>query len=268
VVATLLPPQPPRRSAPPRPPIPPPPPAAPTGRPPPPPGDRPTNPHEAPDPRRPRYLGSERAAKHKSHQRSAIHLLNPILMVGALVLALVAGIIVGRGSFVRGSQDLGSEENIRQLARSIDTLFRQSSELEGAVEDVHSALGSVTRDLSLRRNRFISKRGQAGAKDSKADRSGGRTDESRSAPHPEVSNESIASYEGSGPRTLASFTTNGPWQIRWRGQDVFFFIRADDGRLIHGDGGRGTGSYIVRKAGRFYLEVVARGAWNLNIVEA
>ena len=78
--------------------------------------------------------------------------------------------------------------------------------------------------------------------------------------------EVVAAFEGEGPETTPVFGVKGPWSIAWGGPDVFFFLKDVRGVLVHGDGGTEAGSYTVRRSGRFYLDVVARGEWTIRIV--
>lgn len=79
----------------------------------------------------------------------------------------------------------------------------------------------------------------------------------------------IDAISGSGSATTDIVSTRGPWRLEWTGGDVFVFVkRAEDGRLVHADGGQGSGSFVIPKGGRFILDVLARGTWSLKVVRS
>jgi len=206
-------------------------------------------------------LNEKRKGAHRRNESNTR--VNAALLLGAVLLSIFVGIAVGSGTPFKSTDNVNLS-NDRQLANSIATLSRLSAELENAVDGLNRAANSIVRA-----------QGDGSKVDLPANASAGkpRGNEKTSSIGNDVTSKDseeattpLVTYSGKGPRTLRPFTTEGPWSISWRGDDVFFFIRGSDGRLIHGDGGRGTGSYTVRRAGRYYLEVVARGAWSLSIM--
>jgi len=79
----------------------------------------------------------------------------------------------------------------------------------------------------------------------------------------------IEAMSGSGSATTDIVSTREPWQLEWTGDDVFVFVkRAEDGRLVHADGGQGSGSFAIPEGGEFILDVLARGPWSLKVVRS
>jgi hypothetical protein len=77
----------------------------------------------------------------------------------------------------------------------------------------------------------------------------------------------IDAISGTGSATTDIVSTRGTWRLEWTGDDVFVFVkRAKDGRLVHADGGQGSGSFVIPEGGEFILDVLARGTWSLKIV--
>jgi hypothetical protein len=77
----------------------------------------------------------------------------------------------------------------------------------------------------------------------------------------------IDGISGTGSATTDIVSTRGPWRLEWTGDDVFVFVkRAEEGRLVHADGGQGSGSFVIPEGGEFILDVLARGTWSLKIV--
>jgi hypothetical protein len=77
----------------------------------------------------------------------------------------------------------------------------------------------------------------------------------------------IDAISGSGSATTDVVSTRGPWRLEWTGEDVFVFVkRAENGHLVHADGGQGSGSFVIEEDGRFILDVLARGTWSLTVV--
>lgn len=78
----------------------------------------------------------------------------------------------------------------------------------------------------------------------------------------------IDALSGSGSATTDIVSTRGPWRLEWTGDDVFVFVKQADGRLVHADGGQGSGSFVIPEGGRFILDVLARGTWSLKVVRS
>jgi hypothetical protein len=79
----------------------------------------------------------------------------------------------------------------------------------------------------------------------------------------------IDALSGSGSATTDIVSTRGPWRLEWTGDDVFVFVKqAENGRLVHADGGQGSGSFVIPEGGRFILDVLARGTWSIRVVRS
>jgi hypothetical protein len=79
----------------------------------------------------------------------------------------------------------------------------------------------------------------------------------------------IEALSGSGSATTDIVSTRGPWRLEWTGDDVFVFVKqAENGRLVHADGGQGSGSFVIPEGGRFILDVLARGTWSIRVVRS
>jgi len=79
----------------------------------------------------------------------------------------------------------------------------------------------------------------------------------------------IDAISGTGSATTDIVSTREPWRLEWTGDDVFVFVkRAEDGRLVHADGGQGSGSFAIPEGGEFILDVLARGTWSLKVVRS
>jgi hypothetical protein len=79
----------------------------------------------------------------------------------------------------------------------------------------------------------------------------------------------IDAISGSGPATTDIVSTRGSWRLEWTGDDVFVFVkRAEGGRLVHADGGQGSGSFDIPEGGEFILDVLARGTWSIRVVRS
>jgi hypothetical protein len=77
----------------------------------------------------------------------------------------------------------------------------------------------------------------------------------------------VQTVRGSGSTTTEIVSARGPWRLEWTGNDFFVFVkRAKGGDLVHGDGGQGSGSFVVHEDGRFVMDVVARGSWSMAVV--
>jgi hypothetical protein len=82
-----------------------------------------------------------------------------------------------------------------------------------------------------------------------------------------------AHFEGRGSLSTRPFTTGGPWRLRWTisgsgGSRALFVLRTSTGELvaiIAKQQGDGSGETYVPRAGSFFLEVAADGAWRLEI---
>jgi hypothetical protein len=207
---------------------------------------------------------SDKGAKHLRDSKSVLRLLHPLMIAPLLLLALALGIVIGRAGTGNVEASGASPERLADLFDVMEVLLAETSGNEKALQEIREKLA----------NRGTSDRGRIGAKrqdkpkDSKGARRPGLRARVEDASGRASRSKVIASFEGDRPRSVPPFTARKPWRVVWSGDDVFFFIRAEDGRLIHGDGGSGRGSYVVRRSGRFYLEVIASADWTLKVERA
>jgi hypothetical protein len=222
---------------------------------------------------------SNKRGRHLGNPRSVLTLLHPLTIATLLVFALVLGIAIGRAGTQNVEPSGASRERLAYVIDVVEVLLDETSGNEKALQEIREKLANRrTADRQL-----ISAKQQGNHKESEGAKHQGNHKESggasrRSRPGARVGDSSgkasrseskvIAAYEGDRPRSVPLFTAKKPWRVAWSGDDVFFFIRAENGRLIHGDGGSGRGSYVVRRSGRFYLEVIASADWTLKVERA
>jgi hypothetical protein len=204
--------------------------------------------------------------KHLNDRRSILGFMHPATVIPLLIVALVLGIAIGRAGTSRSAGV--SRDGFARVLQVMEILLSETSGTEKTLQEIRQRLAKQDRgDRSpagpkgqARRNA----REHASRKPNDRPGTRGSSDRKDRRGTPRV----IATYKGDRPRSVPLFTVQKPWRVIWSGDDVFFFIRAKDGRLIHGDGGSGTGSYIVNRSGRFYFEVVASADWTLKVERA
>lgn len=236
--------------------VPPPPP------PPPPPRSRESGVRGLTDVRPPVRNSQPRAQRYfEQRRRSTRHAYTSLaaLLTMLLVMGIAAGYLIGAG---RDSPRAAPAREIRLLEQRLSARIAEGlAIMEKRVGDIRAQAFSRrpsrakpdTRTKSRKRAKSQTKDPKSLAKPTQA-RGGTRV---------------IASMDGSGPRTTDPFTARNPWQIEWRGADVFIFVkRAKDGSLVHADGGQGRGSFVIREGGRFVMDVLARGTWSISVVSS
>lgn len=205
--------------------------------------------------------GSRPRAQRFSEQRRR----NSLHAYGWLALALV--VLLGTGAvigYLLGARSDSPRAAPAQEMRSLER--RLSGRIAEGLEVMARRVDDLRAQASLRRS--PRRESRAGAKSgrrarSKAKGRKGQAEGKGARGRTKV----IASMDGSGPESTDSFSARAPWQIKWEGEDVFVFVnRAKDGSLVRGDGGRGSGSFVVREGGRFVMDVLAHGDWAIKVV--
>ena len=167
-----------------------------------------------------------------------------IFLLGTLVGIAIAPSRTGPAALGRSVQELAArteslEDGIVALGERVDANVQRIAELK-------RQLGGAVQDDASRQDPGAGATEDAGDADATL----------------------IAEFTGTGSQSTPAFEADEPWRIRWQGRDVFFFILRSNGELVHGDGGSGTGEYLVSETGSFSLNIVAQGRWSIRLTRA
>ncbi len=80
-----------------------------------------------------------------------------------------------------------------------------------------------------------------------------------------------AVHQGNGIRSTHPFTATGPWELQWEASGDYFgvYVYDAEGTLVDvaaNQSGAGPGASYQPRAGTYYLQVNAMGAWSLRVV--